>query len=666
MDLISDNDKNKMNNKLFVILTLFLSLFISSCQEDQDLITPDLDLIYKVKSTEILLRENTWGFNDLIVSVKYEMRAIPLLANVADENGMVQPGEYNAFDIFGNYNRQQLYSYQFTTTRINRDTAGLGIYDKLAYYNVLSPTEIRINPDSLGSASYAYKYLENEGLFTMTSDHLTNGKINEVVNKRITDAIYAGKPDDIANYVIDKILGNENIQASIQQLLYDLIHGKIDEIAQNPEEVAEKLASAIIEKLKEVDWESLVYEKLVELLGELKVDDPEQQAEELAARIADRIETSISQDDIYNTILPILQKFEDEALPKLVPVLADAVYKAILNVFSEENIYNKVYPLWASFQEVDSVTIAEAADTLGTVITHHFFDEESLAASLEPFIATLRETPVSKIPELSDEMINEVLMPLIDTVNAYFPSLDLDPDWAKVEQVLTSALTVLKGSIAGKSDAEAAVELAENIIGMMDRIITDGMESALFYLQTIPADQASQVIAAWINNLVLTAEPQIVAFLEEKLNEIAGLFNAEDVAEELSALIHQKILEVFSAENIYNLLLPLMEQLSEMNAEAVAKKIADWLTDLEILKDSITEEELLATLTEIIIDRMGNMDVDKITQKLVDLILQSEIVQNIDGIILKQLLEFKIYGFLIELDKEINAIDTIEISLKMK
>ncbi|MDP3441340.1 MAG: hypothetical protein Q8T08_00630, partial [Ignavibacteria bacterium] len=97
--------------KYFLLPILFISLLMVSCKPDEDLITPDLDLIYKVKSTEKLLRENTWGFNDLVVEVKYEMRAIPLLANVADANGMVQPGKYISLDIFGNDHRQKAYNY---------------------------------------------------------------------------------------------------------------------------------------------------------------------------------------------------------------------------------------------------------------------------------------------------------------------------------------------------------------------------------------------------------------------------------------------------------------------------------------------------------------------------------------------------------------------------
>lgn len=652
-----------MRSKIFIVIAAFAALFMTSCKEDEALVTPDLDLIYKVKSTEILLRDNLWGFNDLIIEVKYEMKAIPLLANVADENGMVQPGIYHAADIFGNDNREEFYTYQFTTTNINLDTSGTGIFHKIGYYNVLNRTEIKINPDSLGSAIYNYEYLENEGLFKMTSDNLTNGKFNDAVNKRIADAILSGKPDDIANSVVEKILGNENIQASIQQLLYDLIHGKIDEIAQNPEEVSQKLAEIIVNKLKDVDWETLVYDKLVELLNELKVENPEQKAEELAAQLSGRIETNFSQSEIYNAILPVLQEFENETLPQLVPEVAEAIYGVIASAFSEENIYDKIYPAWINFSQVDSTSIAVVADTLGTVLTNHFFDAEDLATSLEPFIQTLRTTSTLQIPALAQDIIDYKLIPLVDSLNATFPGLELDPDWNNVKTVLTSTLTLIKSSIGSQTNEEAAAALAESIIGIMDLVITNGIETAILRLQDIPADQASQVIAAWINNLVSVAEPQIVAFLTEKLNELADLFNAEEVAENLSAIIHNKITEVFSAENIYNLIYPVLEKMSEMDIEAAAQKITDWLFELDLVEDDVLEEQVIAAITQIISELIGNINVDEASQKLVDLIMESNIIQNIDGDILKQLMEVKTYEFLIKLGKDINAVDTIELSI---
>ena len=57
--------------KKTIFSMLFIALLVTSCKEDVDLITPDLDLIERVKSTEILLRNNTWKFDDLMVEVKY-------------------------------------------------------------------------------------------------------------------------------------------------------------------------------------------------------------------------------------------------------------------------------------------------------------------------------------------------------------------------------------------------------------------------------------------------------------------------------------------------------------------------------------------------------------------------------------------------------------------
>ena len=71
-------------------------------------------------------------------------------------------------------------------------------------------------------------------------------------------------------------------------------------------------------------------------------------------------------------------------------------------------------------------------------------------------------------------------------------------------------------------------------------------------------------------------------------------------------------------------------------------------------------------LTEIISQFIGNINVDDASQKLTDLILQSGFVENIDGTILRQLIEFKTYEFLVELAKEINAIDKIEMSMIRK
>ena len=109
-----------------------------------------------------------------------------------------------------------------------------------------------------------------------------------------------------------------------------------------------------------------------------------------------------------------------------------------------------------------------------------------------------------------------------------------------------------------------------------------------------------------------------------------------------------------------------MEQLSEINIEAAAQIITDWLFELGLIEDDITEEQVLEALTGIISELIGNINVDEATQKLVDAILESDIVQGVDGKVLKLLLELKIYQLLIDLRNDLNAIDRIELSIIRK
>ena len=176
------------------LLVLFASLIFISCDKDKDLRAPEEKELENIEKINELLQYNIWGFNDLVIDVESEMRAIPLLVNVADENGMVQPGQYDAIDIYGNSHRQEYYEYQFMNSSIYLDSMKQGDYTKFAAYQVLRSKEMTINYDSSTIVRYSYEYLDSEGLFTMTSNKLGNSKINKVVNAAITKAIISGKP----------------------------------------------------------------------------------------------------------------------------------------------------------------------------------------------------------------------------------------------------------------------------------------------------------------------------------------------------------------------------------------------------------------------------------------------------------------------------------------
>ncbi|NPD47748.1 hypothetical protein [Lentimicrobium sp. S6] len=647
-----------------VLLVLVFNLIFASCKKEEK--TPkqlEQEQIIEMHNT---LKDNNWDFDDLSVEVKHEMLAMPFMANVADENGMVQEGTYNAYDIYGDIGPQEFTSFQFGMGNIMMDTTGQGNFEPYAGYFLVNTSEIWINPkNSLNSMRMLYSYSDDNGIFSLNSKSSRKQIVIGIMNDMIAKAIHSGTPDKISNAVVEKLLNSDEVKLKIEEVLYDVIYGKVDEINSNSEEIAEKIAEAIVNKLADVDWEGLVYNKLVDILNKLNVENPEEIASKLAADISDRLTSIVSQQDIYDAILPLLEKFKDKLLVELVPVLSEKIYDLIAILITEEKVYDKIYPIWTAFSEVDSLRIVNVGDTLGSTITYHFFDSTNLAQKLIPYLTTIDETPVFQLRNIAQTIIDDVLKPVVDTINARFPGAEIDPNWILVKTGITSALVVIKSTIGSSTIEEAAAGLAQTIIGFVDLEISKGISAALFRLQYIPAEQASITIAAWIVSLVDIAEPQIVAYIEGKLNQIVDFFDAEEIAENISALIYEKIEEVFSEDNIYNLIYPILESISHIDAEASAEVITDWLFSLGIVNDNMDKEMVIQKLTEIFAQLIeDNVDPDQIAQKLTEAILNSNIVQNIDGSLLKKLLSLEIYELLFRISKQYNAIESINISLQ--
>lgn len=642
-----------------------ITLLFTSCNEE-DTRTPEQIERDLIMETENLLRNNTWGFYDMMVSVQYEARAIPLLAIVADENGMVQPGIYDSYDIFGNNNRQLNYSYQFSRDKITQDTSGYGEYSQFGGYFVLNTHEIRINPDSMNALRFSYDYDTEYGKFMLHTDQARSKLVSDFINKIVADAILSGNLGDISDAIVSKILDSDKVAELIEQFLYDLIHGKIEEINENPEESAEKIAQIIVNQLKSIDWEPIIASKLQELLEKLQVENPEEKALELAGRIADKIEASISKDDIYEMLLPYFKNFEEETLPVLATKIAEKVYEVIATVLSEENIYEKIYPVWDEFTKVDSSTIAEISDTIATLVTERFFDANELTNKLIPFVTKVDDTPIRNLGDLAQEIIDSVLIPTVDEINDRFPGLELEPDWRNVKTILTAALTTIKTAIGSSTVEEFSAWLANSIINAFDVILGKGFETAIYRLQEIPAEQAATVISSWISSLVETAEENLVEIIETRLNEIFAKFDAEIIADQLAGIIYETIISVLSEENLYKLILPVLEAINKLEMEQVAGVIAKWLIESGIIEDAIDEEVVIEKLTEIITELLLNADSEKLSQKFTELILQSDLVQGVDGKLLSKWLEFKLYELFINLGRNFNAIESIEIELIRK
>lgn len=653
-------------NRIYLksIILLIAALLLSACEKDEK--TPTQIERDKIMAIENLLRDNRWGFNDLSVAIQFETEAVPLLANVADENGMVQPGIYDSYAIFGNNKRQLDYSYEFLRDDILVDTTNQDNFFRIGGYYVLNTEQIRIRLDSVNAIVFNYTNQEENNKFAFATSSIYKENFIASVNQRIIDALLSEKPDDLANRVVDFLLNNENLRKAIDRFLYDLLHGKIEEITQSPEELAERLTRLIVEKMKEIDWEEVLYDRILEFLQNLQAEDPEDTASELARRMADKIEASLSLSDIYDTLLPIMQNTENEVLPVLSSRIAAAVYEKIASELSEENIYNRVYPIWEDFTGADSIQVSEAADTLAAIGSARFFDADTLTGKLTPFVQSIADTPTRNLTQLAQEIIDSTLMPIVDQLNETFPGLELDPNWTSIKPVITGVLTGIKAKLGTSTVEELSAELADAIISIMEVVLREGFEAAIYNLQEIPADLAGSVIASWLTNLVEMVEQPVIDFIEGKLNEIFKKFEAEKAAQELSVLIHDKILEVFNEERLYNLFLPLLEAIQEADIEEIARAISRWIVDTGLLPDDLTEEDLVAVLALLLEDLIAQIDPDEATQNLLDFLRDSDLVKNIDGKILKEVLTIKIYELYGRIAGSVNAIEGIELVIELK
>ena len=90
------------------------------------------------------------------------------------------------------------------------------------------------------------------------------------------------------------------------------------------------------------------------------------------------------------------------------------------------------------------------------------------------------------------------------------------------------------------------------------------------------------------------------------------------------------------------------------------------IVDAGLLPDDLTQEDLTAALTLLLEDLIGKINPDEATQKLVDLLLNNDLVNTLDGVVLKKVLEIKIYELYGKVASNINAIDKIEIILQVK
>jgi hypothetical protein len=107
-------------------------------------------------------------------------------------------------------------------------------------------------------------------------------------------------------------------------------------------------------------------------------------------------------------------------------------------------------------------------------------------------------------------------------------------------------------------------------------------------------------IAAWLTNLAEIISPDIIEYLSEKLSPILNNLDPEFTAFKIAQALNGFIKENVTQENIKALILPAIEFISNINAELVARYIAQTILSLDIIKDNINEEAIAAILLPVL------------------------------------------------------------------
>jgi translation elongation factor EF-G len=102
------------------------------------------------------------------------------------------------------------------------------------------------------------------------------------------------------------------------------------------------------------------------------------------------------------------------------------------------------------------------------------------------------------------------------------------------------------------------------------------------------------------------------------LDNLDPEFTAFKIAQALNGFIKENVTQ----ENIKALILPAIEFISNINAELVARYIAQTILSLDIIKDNINEEAIASILLPVL-QSISEINPEQLSQAIVDAIVNS-------------------------------------------
>jgi hypothetical protein len=501
--------------------------------------------------------------------------------------------------------------------------------DSVASYFVFNERTIRISSNEV-SLNYSYLYDVDQQTLALTLTAEQAGRAIQKVNEELIDAISKRTPDKLGDLVAKLLYNNESIQRLINDLLVSALAGQLEFINDfDPKESADLMAEKIFEALKNIDWEGKLTELLRAELEKITNIDPDLVASEIAAEVAAAINQRLSLENIYDLILPFLNELAtdpDGNATKISTLIVDL----LLGVFNEENLQPLISAAWQKFTELDQEQVGVIADTLTSIVEEVWINEDNITQLILPITQKIDETSLLQMGKLAAEATDSIEV-LVGKINTTFPDLNLEPDYESMESQIKAILIAAKPVIGLVGGPEKAARQIAALI-KTQFLSTDNLKqvftSAINTLQNLDPQLVGEKIAAWLTNLAEVISPDIIEFLSEKLSPILDNLDPEFTAFKIAQALNGFIKDNVTQENIKALILPAIEFISNINAELVARYIAQTILSLDIIKDNINEEAIASILLPVL-QSISEINPEQLSQAIVDAIVNSGIFEDV-------------------------------------
>ena len=553
---------------------LGIALFMISCEEPH--IGPKRAAIDATK--EILLNK-TWTLTDYVVSVKNPDIPPPLLVNADDS--LIAAGEYHLDDMKPGDADFPIYNVQFTEDNKILDESVDIFLDLGGKYFVWDATRIELHPDGIEKFMYQYFYDPDAKTMKFVLTEQAASAAIDAATQKLIDDIIEDRPDKIGKAISKLIHESPAIQDAIKKLILHAIAGKLPDIFfYDLERTSDSLAHVIHSyATAQVDWKA-VLKSLIDKELE-KIDNLNDiTSTTIYNDIIIKIETEFTVQNIRDYLNPFLAGLDQQDPDLMAEAIATLIANILGDIFSEENLEKLIEPAWEKFVKLDSAQIDTIAFELTDIVQKEWLNVDTLSGVFLPATEKIDETPLFQLDDLAAEATDS-LRSLVNKLNATFDSLNLDPDYDKIQSEFYAAFLAAKPVISTLGPEKVAEDIAQIILDSF--LTTEKIENAfatvLHELQTIPPETAAATIAGWLVELEKRLEPDLINYLREKLSPIIDKLLSGNMVYRIAEGVHDYVVADFSSEGIEPVLFPFLQNLRNLNLDSLAKKIAKAILD---------------------------------------------------------------------------------------